>query len=141
MTLQLEAAPKLCIFCGNESPYDAPRCESCGRERFAPPWVRALRNVGNSFAVQVNEPHENSEGTTPVLSFYRLRRGLGHSTFSIYEQSHWERVKEIVDSELLGRLGWTSRQEIAAALGGNGEASNGSKAKKALAEDPRLLRH
>lgn len=139
MTLQLEAAPKLCIFCGNESPYDAPRCESCGRDRFAPPWVRALRNVGNSFAVQVSEPHENSESTTPILSFYRSRRGFGHSTFSIYEQSHWERVKEIVDSELLERLEWTPRQEIAAALGGNGEASNGSKAKTVLAEDPRLL--
>ena len=126
MTLQLEASPKLCGYCGTENPFDAPRCESCGRDRFAPLWVRALRSVDRSFFVQVNEPHEESESTTPVLSFYRSRRG-GYSTFSIYEQSHWERVKEIVDSEFLERLGWAPRQEIAAALGGNGEASNGSK--------------
>lgn len=138
MTLQLEAAPKICNVCGADNVFDAARCESCGRDRFAPPWVRALRGIDNSFSVQVKEPHEDSEGTTPVLSFYRARRG-GYSTFNIYEQSHWERLKEIVDSEFLERLGWTPRQEIAAALGGNGEASNGSKAKTVLAEDPRLL--
>jgi hypothetical protein len=138
MTLQLEAAPKLCNFCGNGNPFDAPRCESCGRDRFAPPWVRALRSVDHNFFVQVNEPHEAIERTTPVLSLYKFWRG-GHTTFNIYEQSHWERVKEIVDSEFLERLEWTPRREIAATLGGNGEESNGSKAKTALAEDPRLL--
>jgi hypothetical protein len=138
MTLQLEAAPKLCGSCGTENPFDAPRCESCGRDRFAPLWVRALRGVDHNFFVQVTEPHEESESTAPVLSLYKFWRG-GHANFSIYKQSHWERVKEIVDSELLERLGWAPRQEIAAALGGNGEASNGSKAKTVLAEDPRLL--
>jgi hypothetical protein len=69
---------------------------------------------------------------------YKFWRG-GRTTFNIYEQSHWERVKEIVDSEFLERLEWTPRREIAAALGGDGEESNGSKAKTALAEDPRLL--
>jgi hypothetical protein len=100
--------------------------------------VRALRSVDRSFFVQVNEPHEESESTTPVLSFYRSRRG-GYSTLSIYEQSHWERVKEIVDSEFLERLGWVPKQELAAVLGGNGKASNGSEAKTVLAKDPRLL--
>jgi hypothetical protein len=124
MTLQLEAAPKICNVCGAANAFDAKRCESCGRDRFAPPWVRALRGIDNTFSVQVKEPHEDSEGTTPVLSFYRSRRG-GYSTFNIYEQSHWERVKEIVDSEFLERLGWRSGEELVAALNADAKGKNG----------------
>jgi hypothetical protein len=138
MTLQLEAAPKICRTCGTANTFDATRCEACGRERFAPPWVRALRSVGDSAMVQIVEPHEESESTTPVLSFYKGWRG-GNSTFLIYKQAHWERIKEIVDSEFLDPLGWTSRDELAAAVSANGGEGEGSRAKEALSKDPRLL--
>jgi ribosomal protein L40E len=114
MALQLEAAPKICGTCGTSNASDARRCETCGRERFAPPWVRALRSVGNGVRVRVTEPHEESEGTEPVLSFYKGWRG-GYSNFLLHEQAHWERIKEIVDAEFLEHLGWTPREELATA--------------------------
>lgn len=126
-------APKLCGACGAVNSPGATRCASCGRARFAPPWVRALRQVDRGFAVQANDPHEKSEATEPTLTFYKWWLG-GHSVFHIRSHEQWERVKQIVDNELLASLGWTSRQEALAALTGEG-----IDAKAILAENPGLL--
>ena len=131
-------APRLCSSCGAASAADASRCESCGGDRFAPPWVRELRKVDRSFAVQVNDPHEKSESDEPSLTFYKWWMS-GRSSFHIRNQAQWERVKEIVDTELLASLGWASKEEIVAALAARGEEANGFDAKAILAKNPRLL--
>ncbi|MGA8746433.1 MAG: hypothetical protein WB507_11290 [Solirubrobacterales bacterium] len=126
-------APKLCRSCGAANPPDAAYCQRCSRGRFAPPWVRALRKVGAGFTVQVNDPHEKSKATEPTLTFYKWWFG-GRAAFHIHSQEQWERIKQVVDTELLAILGWTSRQQVLDTL-----ADDGVDARAILAQNPSVL--
>lgn len=117
---EVEAAPKICRACGRPNKSDAVRCVECNSDRFAPPWVRALRMVSRGFAVQVNEPHEGEDGNVPTLTFFKWWSG-GRVSFHIREHKQWKRVKEIVDSELLQVLGWGDTPSSNG--NGNGKAS------------------
>jgi hypothetical protein len=132
--------PPLCNACGATNLPDATRCESCGSERFAPAWVRALRKADRNFSVQVDDPHEKSDSTEPILSFYKWWQG-GRANFKIRDQGQWERLKEIVDTDLAPVLGWSSKEEALATLSAAREQSNGldDRSRAILEHNPGLI--
>ena len=133
-TLSLPLAPhRLCNACGAVNPATAESCVDCGSERFAPPWVRALRRADSNFAVQVDDSHEKSESDEPVLSFYKWWLG-GRANFKIRDQGQWERLKEIVDTDLAPILGWSSKEEALAELADRAHASDFDERSRAILE-------
>jgi hypothetical protein len=123
----------LCNACGADNPAAAERCVSCGSERFAPPWVRALRRADPNFAVQVDDSHEKSDSNEPVLSLYKWWLG-GRANFKIRDQGQWERLKEIVDTELAPVLGWSSKEEALAQLAAREQADGLDDSSRSLLE-------
>ncbi len=107
--------PKICDRCGAENPPSADVCEACGKDRFAPSWVRALRHITRNFLVQVTQPSAESANQDLRITLYKWWPG-GKGTVHVNSQEHWERIKEIVDTELAGHLGWSSKAEIAAQI-------------------------
>lgn len=134
-TLQDAAPAKICGTCGAENSAEAPRCATCRSDRFAPPWVLALRKLDRYLSVQVNKPHEKNEGGAPSLTFYRWWPG-GRANIHIHEQAQWERAKEVVDGELLSALGWGSKKDLSKALESGGDDA---KLREMVAKNPGLV--
>lgn len=132
--------PKICDRCGAENPQDAEECVECGKERFAPSWVRALRHINQNFSVQVTDPHADASHQEPSVTLYKWWPG-GRSTLHIRTEAHWDRIKEIVDTELAGHLGWASKEKIAAEIRSRKRVSKQLEgdAKALLKENPDLL--
>jgi RNA polymerase subunit RPABC4/transcription elongation factor Spt4 len=132
--------PKICDRCGAENPQDAEQCVECGKERFAPSWVRALRHINQNFSVQVTDPHADASYQEPSVTLYKLWPG-GRSTLHIRTEAHWDRIKEIVDTELAEHLGWASKEKVAAEIRSRKRVSKQLEgdAKALLKENPELL--
>ena len=81
--------------------------------RFAPIWVRNLRRINRSFAVQVTDPHPSAKSEKPRLTLYKWWPG-GRATFNINTDVQWSEVKRIVEVDLAPHLGWQTAEEIAA---------------------------
>lgn len=108
----------VCENCGTHAPGGTAQCSQCGKGRFAPAWVRELRRVNRSVAVQVTDPHPASGGDAPRVTLYKWWPG-GNATFNIPNQQQWERIKVIIDTELAPLLGWSPPPTIV----GGGRAS------------------
>jgi hypothetical protein len=134
------AATKICDACGAENLESAERCTSCNKQRWAPSWVRQLRRVNRNFAVQVTTPHEQTSTTNPSLTLYKWWPG-GRSTLHVRTQDHWDRIKEIVDTELAEHLGWASKEKIAKEIRSRKRVSKefDTEAEALLADNPQLL--
>jgi hypothetical protein len=131
---------KVCDTCGAENSDTAAECQACGKDRWAPSWVRQLRRLNRNFAVQVTTPHEQSSVTDPSLTLYKWWPG-GRSTLHIRTQDHWDRIKEIVDTDLAQHLGWASRQKITSELKSRSRDGKefDKQARDLLARRPKLL--
>lgn len=98
---------KVCETCGALNSQSASECSECSKERFAPDWVLQLRRINRSFAVQVTRAHPSANNQDPRLTLYKWWPG-NSATFNITRSSDWERVKEIVDTELAPFLKWST---------------------------------
>ena len=67
------AKRKICNACGAANVATASACVKCGKTRFAPSWVRELRRINRSFAVQVTDPHPSAESNEPRLTLHKRR--------------------------------------------------------------------
>ena len=132
--------PSICDACGAESPPDASACGTCGKTRFAPAWVRHLKRVNRSFAVQVTDAHPSSGDTHPVLTLYKWWPG-GRASFNILTAAQWEAVQRAVD-ELAPFLKWRTREELAKTLETRqaGAAALDEGLAKLSKEDPSILK-
>jgi hypothetical protein len=90
----------------------ATECSECGSERFAPSWVLHQRRINRQFAVQVTQPSEQSDRREPRLTLNKWWYPGGRATFHVPTVQQWERVKEIVDSDLAEYLGWQTRDAV-----------------------------
>lgn len=138
--LKSNEPPKICDRCGAENSPDAEVCEACGKDRFAPSWVRALRHITRNFLVQVTQPSAESANQDLRVTLYKWWPG-GKGTVHVNSQAHWERIKEIVDTELAEHLGWSSKEEISAELDARRKAQGDfdAQAAKILGANPELL--
>jgi ribosomal protein L40E len=105
--------PKICDRCGAENKPTSKECTACGSDRFAPDWVRQLRRINRSFAVQVTDPHPSADSKEPRLTLYKWWPG-NRATFNINTSDHWSQVKRIVEVDLAEHLGWKTADEIKA---------------------------
>ena len=64
----------------------------------APSWVRALRHINQNFSVQVTDPHAEASYQEPSVTLYKWWPG-GRSTLHIRTEAHWDRIKEIIETE------------------------------------------
>jgi ribosomal protein L40E len=130
----------VCESCGAHNPVGVETCDACGGKRFAREWVRELRRVNRSFAVQVTDPHPLSEREEPVLTLYKWWPG-GNAKFNIPDATQWQAVRRIVEIELAPFLGWSTPTEAAEA--GKQATAADKKAEKDLAaltgQDPKAL--
>lgn len=106
-----EASKKVCDWCGALNEASATECVECGKSRWAPEWVLQLRRINRSFAVQVTRSHPSAESKEPRLTLYKWWPG-NRATFNITRSVDWERVKDIVDTDLSPFLGWRTTQAI-----------------------------
>jgi ribosomal protein L40E len=133
-------APSLiCEACGAENDPRASACSNCGKTRFAPKWVRQLKRINRSFAVQVTDSHPLSGDPHHVLTLYKWWPG-GRASFNILTAAQWEAVQRAVD-ELAPFLKWRTRKELAKALEDRreGEASLDAALAKLGKDDPSVL--
>jgi hypothetical protein len=132
--------PKICNRCGAENPSNAEICSECESERFAPSWVLALRHITRNFVVQITQPSPRSSATEPGLTLNKWWPGGSH-TIHIRTAEHWERIKEIVDTDLARHLGWKTREEVAAELEARAAAAESvdQVALDALETNPELI--
>jgi ribosomal protein L40E len=139
-TAKGDATPKICDRCGAENPQGAEECVECGKDRFAPSWVRALRHITRNFLVQVTQPSAESSNQDLRVTLYKWWPG-GKGTVHINSQEHWERIKEIIDTDLAQHLGWATKAAIAAELDARRQAAADfdSEAATLLQENPALL--
>jgi len=110
----LPAQVRICDKCGAENVIGALACSACQSKRFAPPWVRQLRRVNRSVAVQITEPHPLSETDEPVLSLYKWWPG-GTRTFNVPSAAQWDGIQRAV-AELAPYLRWEVHEELARTL-------------------------
>jgi ribosomal protein L40E len=115
----------ICDSCGTHNPPNATACNQCGKVRFAPKWIQELRRVNRNFSVQVTDPHPLSGESAPRLTLYKWWPG-GKATFNLPSQQQWERVKEIVESELSPFLKWVAPPTV------TGPSKEGETPKKAV---------
>lgn len=139
-TADVPAPTLICEACGAENVPSASVCSNCGKARFAPQWVRQLRRVNRSFAVQVTDSHPLSGEKHQVLTLYKWWPG-GRASFNILTAAQWEAVQRAVD-ELAPFLEWRTRKELAKALQERreGEASLDAALAKLGKEDPSVLK-
>jgi hypothetical protein len=105
------AEPKVCDNCGMINAGDVNRCTSCGKTRFAPPWVHHLRRITRNLLVQVSAAHPLSSSTTDHITLYKWWPG-GKAKFNINDQSQWEAIKLAIDAYLASAVGWSSPGEV-----------------------------
>jgi ribosomal protein L40E len=131
---------RVCDSCGTLNAQTAESCSKCGGERFAPAWVRQLRRVNRSFAVQVTDPHPLAGGTDPRLTLYKWWPG-GNAGFNINDAAQWAAVKTIVDIELAPFLGWKTAEEIKrdAAARRKQTTTLDTRARELAGQDPALI--
>ena len=132
--------PKICNRCGAENAQDADECVECGKQNFAPSWVRALRKINANFTVQITDPHPEASVQDPSLTLYKWWPG-GVGKVHIRTEAHWDRIKEIVDTDLAEHLGWASRKKIADEIKTRRKASQDleAQAKQLFSGNPELL--
>lgn len=130
---------KICNLCGAENPQDATECQECGKDRFAPAFIKALRPITRNFSVQVSDSFD--EGGDPRLTLYKWWPVGNRSTLHINSQDHWDRIKEVVDTELADHLGWASKKKISDEIKARKEASEefDAEAKGLLVRNPELF--
>jgi hypothetical protein len=133
-------AAKVCDACGTANAQSAKACSKCGKARWAPPWVRELRRVNRSFAVQVTDPHPLADSSDPRLTLYKWWPGA-NASFNINTAAQWETVKTIVDTDLAPFLGWSAADDIRETLNARSEeaAELDSKIRDLALKNPRLL--
>lgn len=100
----------------------ATACSNCRKTRWAPSWVRELRRVNRSFAVQVTDPHPSAGSTDPRLTLHKWWPGA-NATFNINTAAQWEAVKTLVDTELARFLGWKTTTAVKQELRARDEAA------------------
>lgn len=100
---------KICDSCGSENTPRAKQCVSCGKDRFAPRWVRKLGKVNRNTYVQVTQPLDKEEDVRVTL--YKWWPG-DNASFHINSAQHWEIIKKLIDEELAPYLKWQSRKAI-----------------------------
>jgi ribosomal protein L40E len=141
-----QAAPKkrihrarICDSCGAENTPRAKTCSQCGKSRFSPVWIRQLRRINRSFAVQVTDPHPLSDSESVHLTLYKWWPG-GNRSFNINSSAQWEAVQRAVD-ELAPYLKWSTRADLARTLKTRKReaASFEAELKRISAEDPKIL--
>lgn len=131
---------RICDACGAENASTATACSQCGGDRFAPSWVRQLRRINRSFAVQVTDPHPLAESEDPRLTLYKWWPG-NKSTFNINSAAQWEAVKSIVDTDLAPYLGWKTTQAVKKEIAAQQQraAALDREARELAERDPRLV--
>jgi ribosomal protein L40E len=134
--------PKVCDSCGAENALEAEECAACDKSRFAPTWVSALRPVSRFFKVQVTQPSPESLSQDPRITLYKWWPGAERAqSVNINRAGDWERIKEIIDTDLAELLGWSSRTEIAVEIEARRkeQASFDAKAQAILGANPEML--
>jgi ribosomal protein L40E len=135
-----KAKPRVCDACGTANPATAKECAKCGSERFAPAWVRQLRRINRSFAVQVTDPHPLTESDDRRLTLYKWWPG-NNATFNINSAAQWEAIKNIVDTDLVQYLGWKTARAVKKEIAARQEkaATLDQEARELAERDPRLV--
>jgi hypothetical protein len=131
---------RICDACGAANAATATTCSKCHGTRWAPGWVRELRRVNRSFAVQVTDSHPLSDSSEPRLTLYKWWPG-NKATFNIKNAAQWDAVKTIVDTDLARFLGWSSAQAIREELDSrqSADATTDAKVRELAKANPRLL--
>jgi hypothetical protein len=113
---------------------------TCSGTRFAPKFVRQLRKINRNFYVQVTEPPASAEDPADRLTLYKWWPG-GRTNLNINTSDQWERLKEIVDSDLAPFLKWKTRRAISRELASiSRDAEQAGKQLTAIAKnDPAFL--
>lgn len=134
------AKRKVCDACGTVNGPRATGCSKCGKTRFAPAWVRELRRINRSFAVQVTDPHPSAESDDPRLTLHKWWPG-NNASFNINTAAQWEAVKTIVDADLAQFLGWQSARAVKKELKARKDEAVelDGKIREITAKNPRLL--
>lgn len=127
---------KLCQNCFAGNPLRSIRCRKCGKDRFAPKFVRRLAKVNRQFYVQVTRSMPD-KAAAPIdrLTLYKWWPVGNKATFHINSAEHWERVKSVVDSDFAATLGWHTKKEIAQVI--QQAAKDDSRASRAIARATR----
>lgn len=131
----------VCDKCGAHNPVGAEACSACGGKRFAPEWVKEMRQVTRNFRVQVTEPSPQfSDSSNPRITLYKWWPG-NRTSLNINTPAHWEAVKHIVDNELGPILGWKSKRAVAKELREIEQAEAGAEQSVSglLAQHPQLI--
>ena len=102
---------KVCDNCGLVNAGDVQQCTSCGKKRFAPPWVHQLRRITRNLSVQVTGPHPLSNSTNDRITLYKWWPG-GKAKFNINDQPQWEAIKGAIDAHLAANVGWSTSVEV-----------------------------
>lgn len=131
---------KICDACGAGNPGTATACASCGKTRWAPPWIRELRRINRSFAVQVTDPHPLAGSDEPRLTLHKWWPG-DNATFNINSAAQWDAVKSIVDTDLAPYLGWKTKDAVEKEVKERKKKAKGldQEARDLAARDPRLV--
>lgn len=131
---------KICDGCGTVNQASATACSKCGKTRWAPSWVRELRRVNRSFAVQVTDPHPSAESKDPRLTLHKWWPG-NNATFNIDTGAQWEAVKDIVDADLARFLGWKTARAVTKELKARKDEAVelDGKIREIATKNPRLL--
>jgi ribosomal protein L40E len=134
------AKRKICDACGTVNGPRATACSKCGKTRFAPSWVRELRRINRSFAVQVTDPHPSAESDDPRLTLHKWWPG-NNASFNINTPAQSEAVKTIVDTDLAQFLGWQTARAVKKELKARNDegAELDGKIREITAKNPRLL--
>lgn len=119
---------KICQSCLRENSLKTEQC-SCGSSKFAPEYVKKIAKINRQFSVQVTEIAEQfrqKDKPDERITLYKWWPG-GKSSLHVNRQEEWEKIRQIIDSELGPFLGWKTKKDIIKNIK-EGKYSDGAKA-------------
>ncbi len=110
-TKQKRRTRKVCSSCGAENALNRADCGECGKVRFEPDWVVAKRPINRQLSVQVTKSNPEFGDVQERITLSKWWPG-GRATFHLPHQEQWDRIAEIIQSDLGPRLGWKATEDL-----------------------------
>ncbi len=129
-------AYKICQRCYAENALSVTVCKNCGKDKFAPEFIKKIEKViGNTYA-QVTLPKDSEEKR---ITLYKWWPG-GSTSFNINNLEQWEKIIAVTHEKLLPFLGWESKAEIVSQISSSGNQVSDLQIQKLTKNYPELIR-